>query len=86
MKRLIFSALGVILTFTWIIYTAPPKQENIRPEGGLIKTINRSGATSLNKITQPIYKNLEPDKSKERENLLVKSGSKASTRSGKENE
>ncbi len=59
MNRIIFSAIGVIVTFTWIVYTAPSKQNKIEtPENGRIKKISKSGATSVNKITQPIYKSV----------------------------
>ncbi|MEJ7694557.1 hypothetical protein [Daejeonella sp.] len=59
MNRLIFSAIGVILTFAWIVYTAPSKPEKIDTEVGKIKKISKSGSTSLHKITQPIYKSIE---------------------------
>lgn len=63
MNRLIFSAIGVILTFAWIVYTAPNKQNKVEaPEAGRIKKISRSGSTSLNKISQPVYKNAESAK------------------------
>lgn len=78
MKRLIFSACGVILTFIWIIYTAPPIQgKNNASENGQIKTINRSGSTSINKIRQPISKSFKPDTLYIRNKLLVNSALKA---------
>lgn len=61
MNRLIFSAIGVILTFAWIVYTAPAKQNKIQTsEDGQIKKISRSGSTSLHKIIQPVNKGVEP--------------------------
>ena len=67
MNRLIFSAIGVILTFIWIVYSAPHKQDKLETfEDGPIKTISKSGSTSLNKISQPI-KSIESEKLKARE-------------------
>ena len=73
MRRLIFSIIGLILTFIWIVYTAPIRQNKPETvEGGPIKKINKSGSTSLNKISQPIYKSTESNKLK-RGDLLVDS-------------
>ncbi|MES3017205.1 MAG: hypothetical protein V4721_05480 [Bacteroidota bacterium] len=62
MNRLIFSAFGVILTFIWIIYTAPDIKTGVdTSQNRKIKTINRSGSTFLNKIT-PVKTKVEPDR------------------------
>ncbi len=87
MKRLLFSAVGVILTFVWIIYTAPPIQgKNNASDKGQIKKINRSGSASINKIRQSINKPIGRDTLYIRNNLLVNSVVRASVYQGDENE
>ncbi|MES2875752.1 MAG: hypothetical protein V4708_18655 [Bacteroidota bacterium] len=55
MNRLIISAIGVILTFIWIVYTAPPRQGTVgKLENTPIKKINKSGSTTVKKIRQPV--------------------------------
>ncbi len=77
MKRLIFSAFGVTLTFIWIIYTAPPIEgKNNAADNVQIKTINKSGSASI--IKQPVYKTFKPDTTDTRKSLLVNSASTAS--------
>lgn len=79
MKRLIFSTIGIIVTFIWIIYTAPPIQgKNSVLDKGQIKTISRSGTISINKTKRPISKPFERDTINLRNNLLVNSASRAS--------
>lgn len=74
MKRLIFSAIGVILTFVWIIYTAPPIQErNNAGDSGEIKAIRKPESTAT--IKQPEYQKFNPDTGGIRRNLLVKTAS-----------
>ena len=53
MNRLIISAIGVILTFTWIVYNAPPRKDKLEGfDSEPIKKIEKSGSTSLYKIKQ----------------------------------
>ncbi len=62
MNRLIVSAIGVILTFFWIIYTAPTrpdKPEKLKNEP--IKKIIKSGSSSHKMIRQAIDERIEPD-------------------------
>lgn len=74
MKRLIFSAIGVALTFIWIVYTAPPIQgKNSASDNVQIKTINKSGSGSVMK--QSVYKTFKPDTNNIRKTLLVSSTS-----------
>jgi hypothetical protein len=74
MKRLIFSAIGVILTFACIIYTAPPVQESNKaghPEK--IKAISKPESNAT--IKQPDYQKFMPDTGSARRNLVVKMAS-----------
>ena len=58
MNRLLVSAIGVLLTFCWIIYTAPDRPEKVdRIKNEPIKKINKSGSNSRNKLEQPISAN-----------------------------
>lgn len=55
MIRLLVSAIGVILTFCWIIYTAPDRPEKAgRLKNIPIKKINKSGSSNLNKANPTI--------------------------------
>lgn len=73
MKRLIFSAAGIILTFLWIIYTAPPvRDKNEIISKGHIKTIIKTGSSAVNKIKNPLIENLDFDKLKKTKNLVTK--------------
>jgi hypothetical protein len=50
MKRLLLSSTGVILTFAWIIYTAPDSNKPKNPSGVKIKIINKSGLIQSKQI------------------------------------
>lgn len=64
MNRLIISAIGVILTFIWIVYTAPPRQNKLEKSRNTpIKKINKSASGTLNNIRQPIDKSSRSDSS-----------------------
>ncbi|SKB29285.1 hypothetical protein SAMN05661099_0250 [Daejeonella lutea] len=62
MNRLIFSAIGVILTFIWIVYTAPSKKSKLGSlENSRIKKISKASSISLHTLTQPGIKGQELD-------------------------
>lgn len=64
MNRLIISAIGVILTFIWIVYTAPPRQNKLEKSRNTpIKKINKSTSGSIHNIRQANYKGAESDTS-----------------------
>lgn len=82
MKRLMFSTTGILLTFVWIIYTAPPaRDKNAIISKGHMKTITKTGSSAMNKIKHTFIEDLEFKKIKKIKNLAGKPESQISIKS-----